>query len=121
MDSSFFSAIFSHGNWASATCAQGLPNSVHGFAYGHTGPQPFVMDDRGIFGNVFSMNGRTLLVKPDVVSRTPFGRSFTAFDGLAKQGWIGNSTSSPSLIVGGQMSSQMGTALAASLRCSGQL
>src|SRR6266404_8597955 len=115
MDPISTAIAFVPGTGTTAT-AQNLLNVIHGIVYGPNGPQTFSFTDNGILGKFFAIGGQGLSLKPDFISQVTFGRSFSIYDGLRQQGFIGNSIMSPQLSVGGQMSPQLGTAIGATLK-----
>jgi hypothetical protein len=102
------------GGTALAT-AHHLGSQVSGLVSGGGTPQSFSLKDNGPLGSVFSLGGQSFTVKPDFISKMPFGASFSVSQGLKNVGSIGQNPFSPTMSSSG-LGSQMATSLGAALK-----
>ena len=102
--------------------ASALGNHIGGLSYGPSGPQLFSLSDNGLLGRLFSMGGHTFGLRSDVASQLPLGaQSFSVFDALRPVGFVGQNPFGPGYVAGGNMSSQLSSAIISALNSSALL
>lgn len=110
------------GGYSSAT-AYTLGNSTTGTVFGSTGAHPFSVLKDNILGSKFTLGAdKFYTLKPDFISRVPFGHSFTVTGGgLQTPGLLGSNSITGDVSFGGGMSSQLGSIIGAATKANGML
>ncbi len=96
--------------------ASALGNHISGLSYGPSGPQFFSFSDNGLLGRLVSMGGHTFGLRSDVASQLPLGaQSFSVLDSLRPVGFVGQNPFGPGYVSGGDLSSQLCSAIISAL------
>src|SRR4051812_11750279 len=95
--------------------AHNVGSQVSGVVSGGGPPHYFSLQNNGPLGNHFTLSGQHFTIKPDLISKVPFGHSFSVSQGLHNGGFIGQNPFSPTMSSSG-LGSQLATSLGAALK-----